>query len=416
MAHYSSLFTMGLLSERASPPSSPKSNIFNKFRKSSLPTRALSKPLEKSAPSDGLHALPQFTNPFSDSPNSHNELRSFLSLDLAAEKSLMAHRSDKVLSPLDMDFSLRGPLCSANLSPGQRKVSSPSSTWHHPVPTSPHSLTSARRGSRDSLRTLPSPRPAPSVALPEIPSCHKEPRPLPTVIIPSPSSFPFSSSSSFVEPVQGSSAMSHQHSLSAPPTTSCTDILTPSPISPKFPPFSPLSPRCSRHASFMSFSSTSTSIRTTRRRNAERSNALACLEGRSRTSGRIPRSMRHRNFMSMSDDEDEEVEGDTGEDGDVEDDSDVSKPLDALNSSLRVPIPVTVSTATTNSHCPIDEEEDRVLPVVAMLSPTEISTVKPKTRSRCSTLESWLPLVNFIDLKDDELPAWRGIVEIVSGL
>lgn len=101
MAHYSSLFTLGLLSDRASPPSSPKSNIFYKFRKSSLPTRSISKPsseLYAASPSEGL---PQFTNPFAaTSPVSEasTELRSFLSLDLAADKSLSSNR---LLSPLD---------------------------------------------------------------------------------------------------------------------------------------------------------------------------------------------------------------------------------------------------------------------------------------------------------------------------
>lgn len=51
----------------------------------------------------------------------------------------------------------------------------------------------------------------------------------------------------------------------------------------------------------MSFSSsgTMTSTRTARRRHAERSDALACLEGRSRAPGRVPRRVRQRNFMTM---------------------------------------------------------------------------------------------------------------------
>jgi len=112
MAHYSSLFTLGLLSDRASPPSSPKSNIFYKFRKSSLPTRSISKPsshLYPTTPLDGLNLpAPQFTNPFAaNSPGSEasTELRSFLSLDLAA---------DRLLSPLDIINSPTAPLRPTN--------------------------------------------------------------------------------------------------------------------------------------------------------------------------------------------------------------------------------------------------------------------------------------------------------------
>ena len=108
MDNYSSLFTMGLLSERASPVSSPRSSFFSKFRKSSLPTKALSKPSEmlysrgegRFYPNND--PPPQFTNPFGgESPAATNELRSFLSLDLAADGSSTARRSSKFLSPLD---------------------------------------------------------------------------------------------------------------------------------------------------------------------------------------------------------------------------------------------------------------------------------------------------------------------------
>jgi hypothetical protein len=108
MDNYSSLFTMGLLSERASPVSSPRSSFFSKFRKSSLPTKALSKPSEmlysrgegRFYPNND--PAPQFTNPFGDSsPAATNELCSFLSLDLAADGSSTARRSSKFLSPLD---------------------------------------------------------------------------------------------------------------------------------------------------------------------------------------------------------------------------------------------------------------------------------------------------------------------------
>ena len=87
--------------------SSPsRSSFFSKFRKSSLPTKSLSKPSEMYSRGEGRYypnnaPAPQFTNPFGDSPTATNELRSFLSLDLAADGSSTARRSSKFLSPLD---------------------------------------------------------------------------------------------------------------------------------------------------------------------------------------------------------------------------------------------------------------------------------------------------------------------------
>jgi len=112
------------------------------------------------------------------------------------------------------------------------------------------------------------------------------------------------------------------------------------------------------------------------------------------------------------DDEDE----DAGGEADVEDDSDAPEqpPGTASRSSL-------VSSASapgpgTELRSPVDEEEDRVLPATAIPSHVQAAPSKPRSRSRRSTLESWFPLANFIDLKDDELQGWRGIVEIVNGL
>lgn len=173
----------------------------------------------------------------------------------------------------------------------------------------------------------------------------------------------------------------------------------------------------------MSFSSsgTMTSTRTARRRHAERSNALACLEGRSRAPGRVPRSVRQRNFMSMSDDEEEARDDeDAGGDADVEDDSDAPVRLQTASRSSFVLSPSQSSPARS----PVDEEEDRVLPPASKFRPhfrqqrtsSSSSASKHKSRSRRSTLESWFPLANFIDLKDEELQGWRGVVEIVNGL
>jgi hypothetical protein len=175
----------------------------------------------------------------------------------------------------------------------------------------------------------------------------------------------------------------------------------------------------------MSFSSsgTMTSTRTARRRHAERSNALACLEGRSRAPGRVARGVRQRNFMSMSDDEEEARDDeDAGGDADVEDDSDAPErphPTPSRSSFILSP------SVSSPARSPIDEEEDRVLPPSSTNSRPHVrqqrtssssSVSKRKSQSRRGTLESWFPLANFIDLKDDELQGWRGVVEIVNGL
>ncbi|KAH9953649.1 hypothetical protein BC827DRAFT_1247130 [Russula dissimulans] len=397
MAHYSSLFTLGLLSDRVSPPPSPETNIFYKFRKSSLPTRSLSKPIELSTPSESPFDPPQFTNPFANSPETTTELRSFLSLDLAADKSVTTRRLHSSVTPA--------------MAPQHS---------HLLAPMSP-SLPPARRPSRDSLRTLPSPRPAPSSALPEVPRERKEPHSLPPISIPSPSLFARSSARSS-RPAGGSPPMSYRAPHSAPPVTafssfesSSSFIQTPSPASPLSSPTIP-SPH---HTSFMSFSSTGTSVRTARRRNVERSNALACLEGRYDAPGRVPRSTRQRNFMSMSDDEDEEMardDEDTGGEADVEDDGDAPErsPRSIFKSSL---LPsASRQSPRKMSHWLIDEEEDRVLPPATIPSRRQSPSSNPRSRSRRSTLESWFPLANFIDLRDDELQGLRSVVEIVNGL
>ncbi|KAI9453700.1 hypothetical protein BJY52DRAFT_1396253 [Lactarius psammicola] len=448
MDHYSSLFTMGLLSERASPVSSPsRSNFFFKFRKSSLPTKALSKPSEMYTRGDGRFypndaPPPQFTNPFGDSPNATDELRSFLSLDLAADSTSTARRSSKYyLSPLDKCAS---PAYSANLSP---YVSNATTTYrrcisnvlfvcvdrrqHHPDTMAPLSLPPARRPSRDSLRTLPSPGPAPSTALPDIPSGRENARLPPPIIIPSSSLLPVVPSSSSPG---GGSLMFPQPPHSAPPNFAPSSDIPSfvSPPSPSLSPVSPVSRRAQQHASFISFASNVTSIRTARRRNAERSNALACLEGLSRAPGRIPRNTRQQNFMSMSDDEDEEGamdDTDAGKDADVEDDDDTFTTLPppppppprsgrtrASSFVLPASLPSGYVATVNGSRSPIDEEEDCVLPPAAISALRQTSPSKPRTRSRRSTLESWFPLANFIDLKDEELSSWRGVVEIVNGL
>jgi hypothetical protein len=244
-------------------------------------------------------------------------------------------------------------------------------------------------------------------------------------MIPSPSLFQVTSLSASSG---GSPLVFPQPPHSAPPSTGVPSFA--SPLSPTTSPLSPTSPPISRRTqqhSFMSFSSHTTSVRSSRRRNAERSNALACLEGLSCIPGRIPRNTRQQNFMSMSDDEDEEADTDAaGADADVEDDGASLSPLPppprssrTRASSFVLPDSLAIGNVATvtEMRSPIDEEEDCVLPPAAISALRQTSPSKPRARSRRSTLESWFPpLANFIDFKDDELSGWRGVVEIVNGL
>jgi hypothetical protein len=133
--------------------------------------------------------------------------------------------------------------------------------------------------------------------------------------------------------------------------------------------------------------------------------------------------------MSMSDDEDEEGamdDTDAGEDADVEDDCDVFTALPsppppprsgrtrASSFVLPASLPGAYVATVNRSRPPIDEEEDCVLPPAAISALKQSNPSKPRTRSRRSTLESWFPLANFIDLKDDDFAGWHGF--IVNGL
>lgn len=133
--------------------------------------------------------------------------------------------------------------------------------------------------------------------------------------------------------------------------------------------------------------------------------------------------------MSMSDDEDEEAmddDTDVGKDADVEDESDALTTVPPAPSPLlrsgRTRVSSFVLPASLPSgylatdRSPIDEEEDCVLPPAAISALKQTSPSKPHSRSRRSTLESWFPLANFIDLKDEDLSNWRGVVEILNGL
>ncbi|TFY58164.1 hypothetical protein EVG20_g8258 [Dentipellis fragilis] len=444
MAHYSSLFTWGLLSERAtpSPPTSPK--LFSKFRKTSLPSASIHESasamytLDSEADAEDLPP-PEWNSAFFFSVRDGRgsaELRSFLSLDLAESQSMRSakHRRAEshdvqpvtftmpapvsaplfqpveTLSPTHRASPLPPPSPSSSSSrrvdqyrntetlPPARRVSplppsspagsssyrSPSRnlsslppspadlSLHYPQHTnaSPHSparnfsplppspaASSTRRPSRDSLRHLPSPKPAPNTTLPQIPSPTRALPQLPQLntTIPLASSASSASSSPWI---------SHRSTLSAPsilppPSPTPSSCLIPSPVA--------VAP-----TQRFSFASGATSVRTPSKRIANRSDALACLEGRDRA------RYRRRNFMNLSDDEDE---------ADVEDELD---DVHTRAPSLRAPPPT---------------------PMAVKPSPVK---AKPRTRSRRGTADSWFPFANFIDLRDDDLPSWRSFIEIAS--
>lgn len=141
------------------------------------------------------------------------------------------------------------------------------------------------RRSRDSLRTIPSPKPAPSVNLPRAPA--------------SASSSDTFSSASTPEPATPHASRTPASALGL------TDLDSARPLS--------------------AYSAAPSSVASPRRRLASRTHALALLEGRD--ASRVPKP-RARNFMSMSDDED-----DAADDADVEDADDAPAPTPARTPS-----------------------------------------------------------------------------------
>ena len=155
----------------------------------------------------------------------------------------------------------------------------------------------------------------------------------------------------------------------------------------------PDSPTLARGPSLRTVTSTSTSsaspsIKSETKR-VNRSAALACLEGRGGSSTRILRKS-HSNFMSMSDDEDE-------------DDSLVPSPSTDREASKRL-------SAITTSNIPSSGEKE-----TEPFSSEQQSKMAPvRSRHRSRTMESWFPpLANFIDLRNDEdAPNWRSFIEL----
>ncbi|TFK71369.1 hypothetical protein BDN72DRAFT_464323 [Pluteus cervinus] len=247
---YSPFFTSGLLSDQCSSSPSPSRCSSPEFfpgpRRGSLPTDSSAEVEEaaRAKRADESLAFYQTLQPKRDT----SEYRSFLSLDLAESQSLRS-------------VSMRRKT-------GSMKSSKPRFDCipEHPVPALPTSPLRARF-SRDSLRALPSPKPAPSVSLPEPPKMSpttSQPPRLP--------------------------------SIPRTPTLRMSS-LEPAPLSPVRISTPPQSNKRSRHGTLVSTASTTT-------RGINRSDALARLEGQlsPKRKAKKPKTIRT-NFMSMSDDE-----------------------------------------------------------------------------------------------------------------
>lgn len=167
-------------------------------------------------------------------------------------------------------------------------------------------------------------------------------------------------------------------------------------------PDSPTLDRRPSHKTAVSISASSASISVnseTKRMN--RLVALACLEGRESSSGRRARKTQM-NFMSMSDDEDED---------------------ESLASSPRLPVDRVAShrssmiTASDISVLAILSSGDREVdlspdPPVSQSRPqSKIASANDRPRSQ--TIESWFsPLSGLVDLRNEEdSPNWRSFIE-----
>ncbi|KDR80556.1 hypothetical protein GALMADRAFT_222152 [Galerina marginata CBS 339.88] len=367
---YSPFFTSGLLSEPlTSRPASPDVPL-SPTRRGSLPTDNASR-----APQEHVSAFYFTLQPRRD----EDEFRSYLSLDLAESQSMRSASLKRKAS---------SKAASSRASSKPFRFPPIAETPAVPVPqVAPTPL--RMRFSRDSLRTIPSPKPAPSITLPELPRVSHSPPRLPS-LLPLPAldlSLPTLTRTS---PPRTAPALSHK--LSA------------------------------KHRLSIATKASSSTV-STRARRHNRSEALARLEGRSRSA---PLVYPKRNFMSMSDDEDSDDEGDSfvfpnpnaldNTDADA-DDEDEDSDLD----SLHLP--------DITLHNPLMEPEDMVLPLPSpakYLEAPRSAPLPPRRREsppsnsfglglgaglrrqrtrrggNHATSKDWFPLKSFIDLHNDD--------------
>ncbi|KAG1804641.1 uncharacterized protein BJ212DRAFT_1449687 [Suillus subaureus] len=319
---YSPLFTSGLLAERRAGLSSAHSTNLPVVPSSSTGT---SYKAHTAAASDHASAF-YFTLQMGQRDTV--EFRSFLSLDLAdSNRSIAGHRRKHSNISKSTSWTCTTDKTSAH---DLSRIERPAFVRLPPLP----SACALHRSSRESLRQIPSPKPAPiSSTLPEPPT-----------------------------------------SLDRAPNFS--------------PPSKPL-PSATNTSFQLPWSSMRSSSITSHQRRKSRMDALACLEGRSRAANRIPRSGLRKNFMSMSDDEDDEA-----------------KALSSLGNSPFIQV------EDFGSFADIEDEGDTVIHLSNIFPPNNPLFLPPK-RQRRSTVDTWFPLKSFIDLKDDDLSwNWRSFIEI----
>ncbi|KAI0644340.1 hypothetical protein C8Q79DRAFT_1012131 [Trametes meyenii] len=401
-AQYSSLFTSGLLSESNTPSTSRRPSLehYEKAPRGSLPVDAnLDSFYEASTSEDDGVFLTLV-------PRRREAGHSFLSLDLAESHSLRSmslRRKDTVTSRATTHFGRSVP-ASPILAPVSTPATMPLSfSALGPAPQPRPSI--VRHSSREGL---PGAKPVPSSQLPAPPAARRH--------RPRPSDLTLTLSTCLSAGSGSSSAPFHRTSHSEPSIVSPISPLT-SPGERSYFSFSPPNtpPATAAATSSSPFQEAQRtpvsapaaiplrarpSVRSTvsyRTQQVNRSAALAALEGRSAPKSRSLNRARPRNFMSMSDDEDD-GEADEGEN--------------------QAPPAASNGTAQPSLLDVLQEEEDVVDRIPAPTASKRLSTSAQgprKSRSRRGTIESLLsPLTNFIDFRDDDgsTRSWRSFVEI----
>ncbi|KAG5650814.1 hypothetical protein H0H81_010939 [Sphagnurus paluster] len=331
---YSPFFTSGLLSDSRAPSPEPVPTP----RRGSLPTDSTS--VFAASASDASSAFYFTLQPKRDT----SEYRSFLSLDLAESQSLRSASLKRTTKRCKVV-----PVASTSPIPEQRLAP-------------PHAPLRVRH-SRDSLRTIPSPKPAPSITLPEVPRRSESPPRLPSLAV----------SVSLGLSLERASHSAPSLTISR---TSAPDVVVPLPN------------RCSVSSSV---------------RRSNRSHALARLEGRT-ASTRRPKSAPkpfQRNFMSMSDDEDEDGDGSEFEFGLFP--SPTHAPINAVLEPEDVVLPPPSPHHSGARSAPIGGR-----------FPSSASSAKRKQAQRTT---EWFPLKSFMDLQgDDDISrwSWRSFIEVAS--
>ena len=254
------------------------------------------------------------------------------------------------------------------------------------------------RFSRDSLRTIPSPKPAPSITLPELPKVSQSPPRLPS-LLPLPAL-----------------------DLSAPQAQAQA---TTRPSPPRNVPA--LTVNVSSHRASVATQGSSSTV-STRARKFNRSEALARLEGRSRSA---PLAYPKRNFMSMTDDEDEDDDQDADdEDSDLESLNFPDVKVTLLNGLMEpedmvLPLPSPAKYLEAPRSAPLPPRRTESPNPTAPTAHLGVGSGLRRQRTRKQTKsKDWFPLKSFIDLHNDEDTqsvanlssnwAWRSFIEVAN--